>query len=99
MNVKTMFSIRNALAALVGLVAWLLVGAAMAGDITPKMQKKIDEYKKQAASWAADPMIVEAVKEANTQGPLPGMGNAKWRELKEPILRCKPSSRITRGNS
>lgn len=83
MNVKTMFSIRNALAALVGLVAWLIVGAAMAGDITPKMQKKIDEYKKQAASWAADPMIVKAVKEANAQGPLPGMGNAKWRELKE----------------
>lgn len=43
MNVKTMFSIRNALAALVGLVAWLIVGTAMAGDITPKMQKKIDE--------------------------------------------------------
>lgn len=83
MNVKTMFSIRNALAASVGLVAWIITGAAMAGDITPKMQKNIDGHKKQAASWAADPMIVKTVKEANAQGPIPGMGNAKWRELKE----------------
>jgi len=60
-----------------------LTGAAMAGDITPKMQAKIDIHKKQATAWAADPEIVKAVKEANAKGPLPGMGNAKWRELKE----------------
>ena len=60
-----------------------LTGRAAAGDITPKMQPKIDTYKKQAASWAADPLIVKAVKEANAKGPIPEMGNAKWRELKE----------------
>lgn len=54
-----------------------------AGDITPAMQPKIDKYKKQAVQWAADPVIVSAVKEANSKGPIPGMGNAKWRELKE----------------
>lgn len=55
----------------------------LAADISAKMQKKIDEYKKTAATWAADPMIVAAVKEANAQGPIAGMGNAKWRELKD----------------
>lgn len=58
-------------------------GAVSAGDITPKMQIKIDAYKKQTASWAANPSIVKAVKDANAQGPIPMMGNAKWRELKE----------------
>lgn len=55
----------------------------LAGDITPKMQPKIDQYKTQAVTWAADPLIVQAVKDSNAQGPIPGMGNAKWRELKE----------------
>lgn len=63
------------------LAGW--VSAASAGDITAKMQIKIDAYKKQAATWAANPAIVKAVKEANAQGPIPMMGNAKWRELKE----------------
>jgi hypothetical protein len=60
-----------------------LAGRAAAGGITPKMQTKIDTYKKQAANWAADPGIVKAVKETNAKGPIPEMGNAKWRELKE----------------
>lgn len=63
------------------LAIWL--GVAGAADITPKMQPKIDGYKKQAATWAADPAIVKAVKDANAQGPIPAMGNAKWRDLKE----------------
>ena len=69
------------------LASWL--GATWAGDITPKMQTKIDTYKKQAATWAADPAIVKAVKESNAKGPIPMMGNAKWRELKEddPIVK------------
>ena len=69
------------------LTSWM--GAAWAGDITPKMQLKIDTYKKQAATWAADPAIVKAVKESNAKGPIPMMGNAKWRELKEddPIVK------------
>lgn len=70
------------------LTAWF--GAAWAGDVTPKMQPKIDAYKKQAVAWAADPLIVKSVKEANAKGPIPMMGNAKWRELKEndPIVKA-----------
>ena len=51
------------------------VSLAMAGDITPKMQPNIDQYKKQAALWAANPLIVQAVKEANVKGPISGLGN------------------------
>ncbi|QLQ03322.1 MAG: hypothetical protein HZY77_11550 [Thiobacillus sp.] len=60
-----------------------------AADVTPKMQPKIDTYKKQAAMWAMDPVIVKAVKESNAKGPIPMLGNAKWRELKEsdPIVK------------
>ncbi len=55
----------------------------LAGDITSKMQTNIDRYKKQAVTWAADPLVVKAVKDANEQGAIQGMGNAKWRELKD----------------
>jgi len=61
----------------------LVAQGVVAGDITPKMQPKIDAYKKKAAEWAANPEIVKAVKEANAKGPIAAMGNAKWRELKE----------------
>ena len=43
------------------------LSAAMAADITPKMQPKIDKYKKQAEMWAADPLIVKSVKESPSQ--------------------------------
>lgn len=63
--------------------------ALRADDITAKMQPKIDAYKKQVVSWAADPLIVKSVREANAKGPIPMMGNAKWRDLKEddPIVK------------
>ena len=61
----------------------LAITPVLAGDITPKMQPKIDQYKKQAVTWAADPLIVKSVKDANAQGAIAGLGNAKWRELKE----------------
>ncbi|MES2368105.1 MAG: hypothetical protein V4554_01275 [Pseudomonadota bacterium] len=74
---------------------WALLAAVIvttpvwAADVTPKMQPKIDTYKKQAAVWAMDPVIVKAVKESNAKGPIPMLGNAKWRELKEsdPIVK------------
>lgn len=71
------------------LAAMIVTTPVRAADVTPKMQPKIDSYKKQAALWAMDPVIVKAVKEANAQGPIPMLGNAKWRELKEsdPIVK------------
>src|SRR5512139_2544591 len=71
------------------LAALIVTAPTSAADVTPKMQPKIDAYKKQAAVWAMDPVIVKAVKESNAKGPIPMMGNAKWRELKEddPIVK------------
>lgn len=68
---------------LIALTLLLPVAPLLAGDVTQKMQTKIDTYKKQAATWAADPLVVQSVKDANAKGPIEGMGNAKWRELKE----------------
>lgn len=73
------------------LIGFVLAGIALlaasspvsAGPINDKMQAKIDVYKKQAVTWAADPLLVAAVKDANAKGPIPGMGNAKWKPLKE----------------
>ena len=80
---KTMVLMRSAKLVVIGLMTFMLASTVFAGDITPKMQKKIDEYKKQAVNWAADPKLITAVKEANAAGPVSGMGNAKWRDLKE----------------
>lgn len=52
-------------------------------DVTAQMQPRIDAYKKKIQEWAAHPELVKNVKEANAKGPVPGMANAKWRELKE----------------
>lgn len=71
------------------LLSLIVSTAPRADDITAKMQLKIDGYKKQATTWAADPLIIKSVREANAKGPIPMMGNAKWRDLKEddPIVK------------
>jgi hypothetical protein len=52
-------------------------------DLTPAMVKAIaSKYQKQIAEWAAHPTVVKAVQDSNKQGPIPGMANAKWREVK-----------------
>ena len=89
MNKRFVSLAANAVQTLGAFILAACVGAAWASDITPKMQPKIDAYKKQAAVWAADPLIIKATREANAKGPIPMMGNAKWRELKEddPIVK------------
>ena len=62
---------------------FFLTPAAAQQDVTPKMQPRIDAYKKKIQEWAAHPELVKTVKEANAKGPVPGMANAKWRDLKE----------------
>ena len=68
-------------AALGGLIAFSPALAQQ--DVTPKMQPRIDAHKKKIQEWAAHPELVKGVKESNAKGPVPGMANAKWRELKE----------------
>lgn len=52
--------------------------AALPADI----QAKVETYKQKLISWAANPVIVKAVKESNANGgSVPGMTNGKWDEL------------------
>jgi hypothetical protein len=58
--------------------------AALAADPLPaSMQAKVETYKKKLVEWAANPVVVAAVKEANASGGLAGMTNAKWNDLED----------------
>lgn len=47
-----------------------------------ELNAKIETYKKKLVDWAANPVIIKAVKEANAKGGMiPGMTNGKWDEI------------------
>jgi hypothetical protein len=72
------------LAALVLFAAGVFLAGQARADLPPAVQAKVDGYKKKLVDWAANPVIVKAVKEANAKGgTLPGMTNGKWDELAE----------------
>lgn len=60
----------------------LFTNVAQAEPIPPDVQAKVDKYKNKLVEWAASPVIVAAVKEANAKGP-GGMNNGTWDDLKE----------------
>lgn len=61
-------------------VMLLATGAAASGfDMTPAVQAELERQKTVVASWAANPVIVNAVAEQNRKGPIAGMDNAKWK--------------------
>lgn len=76
------------LKSLIAAGAMLLVAATTTAqdakkfEITPELQKQIDEWKATVARWAADPVVVQAVVEHNQKGPLAGMDNKKWATLR-----------------
>jgi len=66
------------------LAAFTLQASPALADLPADMAAKVETYKKKLVTWAADPVIVKAVKEANAKGGLiPGMTNGKWDELAE----------------
>lgn len=69
-------------------LAAVLIPVTAKADLPPDVHAKVEKYKKQIAEWAANPVIVNAVKEANAKGPISGMTNAKWDELgdSDPIV-------------
>lgn len=71
------------------LAALPVVGAALDFTITPTVQSVLDKEKITIAHWAADPIIVKAVKEQNRKGPIPGMDNAKWKHTRrfDPLVK------------
>jgi hypothetical protein len=64
----------------VAVVAILPVAAlAQNFEITPGVQAELDKQKQLVTGWATDPVIVNAVKAQNAQGPMVGMDNPKWK--------------------
>jgi hypothetical protein len=66
------------------LTAFALQATPALAALPADLQAKVDTYKKKLVDWAANPVIVKAVKEANAKGGMiPGMTNGKWDELAE----------------
>ena len=80
----------------IGLI--LAVMAAQAFDMTPAAQAEIDRQKAAVVSWAAHPVVVAAVREQNSRGPIAGMDNAKWKSVRrnDPIVQALASSPAAR---
>ncbi len=79
----------------VAVVALLPVMALAAGfEITPAVQAELDRQKQVVAGWAADPVIVSAVKEQNARGPIAGMDNPKWKTTRrsDPVVKAFQTS-------
>lgn len=54
----------------------------LAADLPASVKTKMDQYTAKLAEWATNPLVVNAVKEANAKGgSVPGMTNAKWEDL------------------
>lgn len=59
-----------------------IVALASSFEITPAVQAELDRQKHALAGWAADPTVVNAVKEQNAKGPIAGMDNARWKTVR-----------------
>ena len=71
------------------------ISSAVADPITSETQAKVEQYKKKLQEWAADPVLIAAVKEANAKGgAVRGMSNAKWDELAstDPVVKGTQTS-------
>lgn len=64
-------------------VALFATGVAQADPISADVQAKVEKHKKLLVEWAANPMLVAAVKESNSKGGIAGMTNSKWDELSD----------------
>lgn len=58
-------------------------------DITPQVQAVLDKQKDVAAGWAADPVIVKAVRDQNRKGPIAGMDNRAWQRTRRSDAQIK----------
>jgi hypothetical protein len=64
------------------------VAGAASFEMTAAIQAELDKQKTVIASWAANPVIVNAVLEQNRKGPIGGMDNAKWKMVRrrDPVV-------------
>lgn len=59
------------------------MAGSLADPIPSELQGKVDKHKKRLVEWASNPVVINAVKESNGKGGIPGMTNAKWDELSD----------------
>ena len=70
-------------------VAFLpIVALASSFEVTPTVRAELEKQSRLLTVWAADPIIVAAVKEQNARGPIAGMDNTKWKAIRrsDPIV-------------
>jgi len=58
---------------------FLSMSAAVAGELNAETQKKVDSYKQKLATWAKDPDVISAIKNANQKKS--GMDNTQWKAM------------------
>ncbi len=58
-------------------------------EITPAVQKELDQTIETVKGWAAEPVIVSAVAAQNQKGPMAGMDNPKWKTIRRSDDRVK----------
>ena len=70
-------------------------GASAADPLPAPLLAKVEHYKKKLAEWAANPVVVAAVKEVIAKGGSPGMTNGKWNDLdeKDPVVKAFETSK------
>lgn len=68
--------------------ALFFISTAQAGDISPDLQAKLDTYKSRLSQWAKDPVIINAVKKANSNKA--SMDNKTWKSLSASDAKVKP---------
>ncbi len=70
--------------------------AVQAEDLPSAVQAKVDKAKKRLVEMAADPAVLAAVREANTQDSK-GMNNGKWIELADgdPFIKAILGSKVS----
>lgn len=88
-------------------VVWALMVTALvasvtapagAFDITPAVQAELDRQKAAVTEWAADPVVIGAVRAQNARGPIAGMDNAKWKATRrsDPVVQDMVRSPVAR---
>jgi hypothetical protein len=76
--------------ALVSSIVCAAVAPAANFEITPAIQAELDRQKTVVMTWAAEPVVVQAVLEQNDKGPIADMDNTRWKTLRrsEPAVKA-----------
>jgi hypothetical protein len=91
-----MINRKQCLAAMLAAAAMSLVSPAQSGELPADVKAKVEKAKKHLVELAADPVLVAAVREANSRDN-GGMTNGKWVDLPDtdPAVKAVTGSKIS----